>query len=314
MLKGKTEMKKISFMLITIFTVLFSVNPIFAQKTVTLEMIKYVDDLDREVSIPDKVTSVVTLAPSLTETIYFLGGENLIKGTDINSDYPETISKVKKVIGWDMTPDYEMLLALAPDVIFASEMTSFAEISNMEKLGLTVYCVKNPADFDELFESILTIGNVIGKTDEAVELVESLNERVEAVTDAMKKCDDKNLVFYELDATDPTKPWTAGKNTFISGIIALSCGENLGDELEGEWAQIGLEALIKADPDVILLGDAAHGNSPEAVAARTGWNELSAVKNGKLFEFDDNLVSRPGPRLVEGLEVIAGLLHPECFK
>ena len=99
-------MKKISFVLITIFTVLFSVHPIFAQKTAALEMIKYVDDLDREVSIPDKVTSVVTLAPSLTETIYFLGGENLIKGTDINSDYPETISKVKKVIGWDITPDY----------------------------------------------------------------------------------------------------------------------------------------------------------------------------------------------------------------
>ena len=306
-------MKKNSLVFITILAVLFSVFPVFAQETAVLDRVKYVDDLDREVSIPSEVTSVVTLAPSLTETVYFLGGEDLITGTDINSDYPESIEKVKKVTSWSTGPDYEMLLALAPDIVFASEMTSLAEISNMEKLGLTVYCVKNPADFDELFESILTIGGVIGREPEAVDLVESLRVRVDTVKDAMKDCEDKTLVFYEMDATDPTKPWTAGKNTFISDIISLSCGVNLGDELEGDWAQISLEALIKSDPDVILLGDAAYGNSPEAVAARTGWGELTAVKNNKLYEFDDNLVSRPGPRLVEGLEVIAGLLHPECF-
>lgn len=306
-------MKRISLVFITIFTVLVSVFPTFAQNTVTVEKRKYIDDLEREVSVPSEVTSVVTLAPSLTETIYFLGGEDLIKGIDSNSDYPESISKVKKVTSWSAGPDYEMLLTLAPDIIFASEMTSLEEVSNMEKLGLTVYCVKNLADFDELFESILTVGVVIGRENEAIELVESLSARVDAVKDAMKDCEDKSLVFYEMDATDPTKPWTAGKDTFISSIISLSCGTNLGDELEGSWAQIGLEALIKADPDVILLGDAAYGNSPEAVTARTGWGDLSAVKNNMLFEFDDNLVSRPGPRLVEGLEVIAGLLHPECF-
>lgn len=306
-------MKINSRLLFVIFAVLFVFSAVSAQNAGVVEMVSYVDDLEREVSVPSEVTSVVTLAPSLTETIAFLDGEDLIKAVDINSDYPESVRSAVKVSSWDSGLDYEMLLAIRPDIIFASEMTALDEISNLEKLGLTVYCVKNPADFSELFESILTIGRVIGKEEEAVSLVEDLSARVDAVTAAMNGCEEKRLVFYELDATDTTKPWTAGKGTFISNIIAESCGVNLGDELEGDWAQISLEALINADPVVILLGDAAYGNSPEAVAARTGWGDITAVKEGNLFAFDDNLVSRPGPRLVEGLEVIARLLHPERF-
>lgn len=287
--------------------------PVYAQKTDTREMVTYLDGFEREVSIPNEVTSVVTLAPSLTETLYFLDAVNLIKAVDMNSDYPESMAGLEKVTSWDSGVNYEMLLALDPDVVFASEMTSLEEISNMESLGVTVYCVKNPADFPELFESILTIGGIIGREKEAVSLVENLEERLNAVKKAMDGCEDRALVFYELDATDPTKPWTAGKGTFISDIIDLSCGENLGDSLSGEWVQISLEALIQSDPAVILLGDAKYGNPPESVAARAGWDNITAVKNGKLYEFDDNLVSRPGPRLVEGLEVIAHLLHPEFY-
>ncbi|MBQ4514942.1 MAG: ABC transporter substrate-binding protein [Anaerolineaceae bacterium] len=302
---------KISVLLLLVFVC--SILPVLAQNTDTIEMVTYLDGLDREVNIPSEVTSVVTLAPSLTETLYFLDAESLIKAVDINSDYPESVSELDKVTSWDTGVNYEMLLSLDPDVVFASEMTSLDEISNMEDLGLMVYCVKNPADFSELFESILTIGVIIGREKEAVSLVENLEERLNAVEKAMDGCEDRVLVFYELDATDPTKPWTAGKGTFISDIIDLSCGVNLGDSLSGEWIQISLEALIRSDPAVILLGDAKYGNLPEAVAARTGWENIAAVKDGKLYEFDDNLVSRPGPRLVEGLEVIAHLLHPERF-
>lgn len=303
---------KISALLLLL--IVCSVIPGFAQEADTIEMVSYLDGLEREVSIPSEVTSVVTLAPSLTETLYFLDAESLIKAVDVNSDYPESVAELDKVTSWDSGVNYEMLLSLEPDVVFASEMTSLEEISNMEDIGLTVYCVKNPADFTELFESILTIGHIIHREKEAVSLVENLEERLNAVEKAMEGCEDRVLVFYELDATDPTKPWTAGKGTFISDIIDISCGVNLGDSLSGEWVQISLEALIRSDPAVILLGDAKYGNPPEAVAARTGWENITAVKDGKLYEFDDNLVSRPGPRLVEGLEVIAHLLHPERFE
>ena len=297
--------------LLAVFCLAVSVS---AQDVLTVEKIAFEDDLHREVLIPDPVTSVVTLAPSLTETLYFLGAEDLIKAVDINSDYPESLSELPRITGWDMAVNYEELLALEPDLILASEMTALDEISNMEDLGLTVFCVKNPADFPELFESILVIGDVIGKTAEAEALTASLEDRVAEIESVMADVEETPLVFYEIDATDPAKPWTAGRGTFISQLIRMAGGINLGDQLDGGWIQVGLEALLDADPEVILLGDSMYGATAEAASQRPGWDEISAVKNGLLYEFDDNLVTRPGPRLVEGYSLIARLLHPELFE
>lgn len=306
--------KKLLILLFAISLLTLNICGVSAQETITIETITFTDDLKREVSVPIPLTSVVTLAPSLTETLVYLGAEDLITAVDINSDYPESISKLPRITGWDMSINYEELTAMQPDLIFASEMTSLEAISSMEDLGLNVFCVKNPADFPELFDSILMIGELIGKTPEAEELTAALSDRVEEIESISSKAEDKPLVFYEIDATDPAKPWTAGKGTFISKLIDMAGGVNLGDELDGEWIQISLEALLKADPQIILLGDSMYGSTAEAASQRTGWSDISAVKNGKLYEFDDNLVTRPGPRLVDGFELIARMIHPELFK
>jgi iron complex transport system substrate-binding protein len=126
---------------------------------------------------------------------------------------------------------------------------------------------------------------------------------------------ERPLVFYELDSTDPNAPWTPGPGTFIDTLIGMAGGQNVGSVLASDWAQISLEELLKQNPDLILLGDANYGNvTPEQVAAREGWDNLQAVKDGKVYPFDDNLVSRAGPRLVDGLEALAKLLHPELFE
>ena len=312
--ENKLMKKKLSIMLLTLSFLLISVCCTCAQETMTVETVTFTDDLQREVTVPIPLTSVVTLAPSLTETLAYLGAEDLITAVDINSDFPESISELPRITGWDMSINYEELVALGPDLILASEMTSLEAISSMEDLGLNVFCIKNPADFPELFESILMIGELIGKTPEAEELTAALSDRAAEIEAAAAEAENKPLVFYEIDATDPAKPWTAGKGTFISKLIQMAGGINLGDELDGEWIQISLEALLKADPQIILLGDSMYGSTAEAASQRTGWNEISAVKTGKLFEFDDNLVTRPGPRLVEGFELIAQMIHPELFK
>ena len=305
--------KKLSIMLLSLSFLLISVCCAYAQETRTVETVTFTDDLHREVTVPMPLTSVVTLAPSLTETLAYLGAEDLITAVDINSDFPESLSELPRITGWDMSINYEELVALGPDLVLASEMTSLEAISSMEDLGLNVFCIKNPADFPELFESILMIGELIGKTPEAEELTAALSDRAAEIEAAAAEAEDKPLVFYEIDATDPAKPWTAGKGTFISKLIQMAGGVNLGDELDGEWIQISLEALLKADPQIILLGDSMYGSTAEAASQRTGWSEISAVKSGKLFEFDDNLVTRPGPRLVEGFELIAQMIHPELF-
>jgi iron complex transport system substrate-binding protein len=97
-------------------------------------------------------------------------------------------------------------------------------------------------------------------------------------------------------------------------MITLAGGENLGAQLPSDWAQLSLETLLTTEPDIIILGDATWGGvTPEAVAARAGWDSLTAVKEGRVIPFDDNLFGRPGPRLVDGLEVMARLLHPTLF-
>ncbi len=311
--KGNIMQRKLFLGLLMISVVLCCLLPVSAQETETLEAVIITDDLGREVEIPRPLTSVITLAPSLTEMVYFLDGMDMLAGCDMYSDYPEETADLDKFTNWDSSIIYEALVAADPDLVLAAEINSMDQIKDLEDLGLTVFYIKNPTTFEELSESILVAGEVLGKDKEAEALAAEIEDRIAELDAIMAKNTETPLVFYELDATDPTKPWTAGAGTFISMIIEKAGGKNLGDDADGEWIQVGLETLIDADPEIILLGDYKYGNTPETVAARTGWDGLTAVSEGQMYGFDDNLVSRPGPRLVEGLETIAQILHPELF-
>jgi len=183
-------------------------------------------------------------------------------------------------------------------------------VKALEDLGITVYTLTNPADMEGLYANITIVGELAGRQKEAANLVASLKARVQAVEEKIMILSYAPMVFYELDGSDPTKPWTVGPNTFISKLIRMAGGFNLGDSMSSEWGQFSQEELIKANPQIILLGDSNYGTTVEQVASRPGWDALMAVQQGQVFPFDDNLVSRPGPRMVDGLEALARLLHP----
>jgi iron complex transport system substrate-binding protein len=134
---------------------------------------------------------------------------------------------------------------------------------------------------------------------------------VKKVDELVAGTSNRPVIFYELDATDTAKPWTAGPGTFVDQLVNRAGGVNLGSSLEGAWVQVSQEELIIQDPDMIFLGDAAYGVTPEQVSRRAGWENLQAVISGQIVSFDDDLVSRPGPRLVDGLVEFARLMHPE---
>jgi iron complex transport system substrate-binding protein len=126
---------------------------------------------------------------------------------------------------------------------------------------------------------------------------------------------ERPLVLYELDGTDPNAPWVPGPGTFVDTLLSMAGGNNMSASLEGTWVQVSLETIIEMNPEIIMLGDAQWGGvTPEMVAARGGWDALTAVQEGKVYPFDDNLVSRPGPRMVDGLEALAKFLHPDLFE
>ncbi len=250
--------------------------------------------------------SVIPLAPSVTEIVCALGECEKVIGTDMNSDFPEELPEERLIVtNPDGSLNMEWIIASQPDLIIATEMQTPEQIAQLEELGLAVLTVENPESFEELFEQIRAIGELLNAEEKAGELCEDLAARVESVSEKVSGNETAPTVFYEIDATDPTKPWTTGAGTFMDTLITQAGGKNLTGSLEGSWLQVSLEYLIAEDPDIILLGDANYGVTIESVAERTGWSGLSAVKNGHVYLFDDDLASRPGPRLVDGLETMA---------
>ena len=271
------------------------------------------DGLGREVKLASAAQRIVSLAPSNTEILFALGAGDKMVGRDEVSDYPEEALALPTVGGWSGF-SAEAIVALKPDLVLAAEINTPELVAELEGLGLTVYYLSNPKTLEELYVNIEIVATLTGR--DATKLTDSLKARVAAVDEKIMPLSARPSVFYEVDATDPSKPYSVGPGTFIHLLINRAGGAN-AVELAGitdPYPQISLEQLVIAPPDVIILGDSMWGTTAESVAARPGWDTLKAVVDGKIFPFDDNLVSRPGPRLIDGLEALARLLHPEAFK
>ena len=207
----------------------------------------------------------------------------------------------------------ELIVSLKPDLVLAAEINTPEQVKQLEDLGLTVYYLKNPLTLEEMYDNLEIVAQLTGHEAEAATLIESLKARVAAVDEKIAPLSSRPGVFYEMDATDPAKPYTAGKGTFITLLIDRAGGYNIASDIDG-YPQLSLEQVVAADPAFIILGDARYGVTPESIAQRPGWENLSAVKNGNVLPFNDDLASRPGPRLVDALEELAKLLRPELFK
>jgi iron complex transport system substrate-binding protein len=277
--------------------------------------IQLTDGLGQAFNFPAPVQHIVSLAPSNTEILFAIGAGSQVIGRDSYSDYPNEALQVKNIGGGFNQLDSETILSLHPDLVLVSSLTPPEQIQALQKLGLTVFALANPSDINGMYINLLTVASLTGHSGQAQTLIQNLKTRVGNVEQKLTNLTSRPLVFYELDGTDPNAPWTAGPGTFIDTLIDMAGGANLGQALKSDWAQISVEELIAKDPAIILIGDAYWGGvTVQAVKARTGWDALSAVKNGQVFPFDDNLVSRPGPRLIDGLEALAAFLHPELFQ
>jgi iron complex transport system substrate-binding protein len=273
------------------------------------------DGNGRKVTVTIPAQRVVSLAPSNTEDLFAIGAGAQVVGRDSFSDYPPAAKNVPDMGGSVGSLNVELILSKKPDLVLASPLTPPEQIANLEKANLTVYVLPNPKTFDDLYTDLETVGKLTGHETDAATLITALKARIKAVTDKVANATTRPVVYYELDATDPTAPYTSGPDTFVDLLIRTAGGQNFGGILKGDWVQVSVEALLTKQPDYILLGDYTYGGvTPEQVKARAGWDALSAVKDGKVFTFDDNTVSRPGPRLVDGLEAMAKLLHPDLFK
>jgi iron complex transport system substrate-binding protein len=282
---------------------------------VTPSGVTITDGLGRTVALAAPARRIVSLAPSLTEDLIAVGAGAQLVGRDENSDFPPLAKDVENIGSTNQTLNTEAILTLKPDLVVAAGINTPEQVKALDELGLTVYYFANPTEFNGMYKDLKTMGQLTGHESEAVTLVKSLQARVDDVTQKAANVTQKPKVFYEIDASSSTDmPWTSGPHTFMDAMITQAGGVNIGGVLTDPFAQMSLEVIVEQDPDIIILGDTAFGVTPEAVSHRQGWGDLTAVRNKAILPFDDNLASRPGPRLVDGLEALARILHPDLFK
>lgn len=277
----------------------------------TPEPISVSDGLGGTLVLAAPPKAIVSLAPSTTEILFAVGAGAQIAAREDFTNYPAEAAALPSVGGMSGPISVEQIVAFKPDLVMVAPITAPELVKSIQDLEIPVMMLPNPKSLADMYALLELAAQVTGHEAEAKALVEQLQAREQKALAVAAKAQSKPVVFYELDGTDPAKPWTSGPGTFIDLLITLAGGQNLGAKLEGEWAQFSQEELLVDDPEYILLGDSNFGMTAEQVAARPGWSELSAVKENKVLPINDDLISRPGPRMIDGLETLIKLLHPE---
>ena len=289
-----------------------SVPPSAAPTDAAAYPLTLTDDAGREVTLGAAPERIVSLAPSNTEIVCALASCDLLVGVTDFDDFPAEVIEIDKVVTVAQV-DVEAVVAAEPDLVMAAgnELTPTSVIDQLAELGLPVLTLY-PESLDEVYADVELIGAAIDRTDEATSLVDAMRGRVEAVSDAVDGLD-RPRTFYEVSVFEGTI-YTAGEGSFLASLIETAGGEPIvGDTLS---TSIEIEDLVAADPELILLGDASYDPTitAEAVAARPGWDAMSAVRGGSVVVVtDDVVITRPGPRIVDGLEALARAIHPDAF-
>lgn len=272
------------------------------------------DDLGRQVTVAALPERIVSLSPSNTEILFAVGAGQQVVGVTEFDNYPPEAQSREKVGGFSAnTISIEKIIALKADLVFSASEIHAPVIQALEQAQVPTFAL-DPQGLDEVYTAIETVGQLSGHGDEAARLVAELKARVAAVTARTQALpeDQRPTVFYEV-WDEPLM--TAGPTTFIGELIELAGGRNIFADVTEEYPQISIEEIVQRNPAVILGPDShADALTPEQIRARPGWGDIRAVQDNRIYLVNGDIVSRPGPRLVDALEDIARALHPDLFR
>ncbi|MBN8203814.1 MULTISPECIES: ABC transporter substrate-binding protein [Bacillaceae] len=272
------------------------------------------DALDNEITIESKPERIVSMIPSNTEIAFELGlGEEVVGVSDFDN-YPPEATEKEKIGGMEF--NVEKIISLNPDLVLAhasSAHNSEAGLQQLRDAGVTVLVVNDAKSFDQVFESIEMVGTAAGEKDKAEQLVSDMKSKLEEIKTKAQgiKEEDRKSVFVEVSPAPEI--YTAGTKTFMDEMLSAINAENIITE-EG-WPKMDPEAIIERNPDVIIT---THGYYTEDavgnVMGRDGWQDITAVKNKQVADVDSDMVTRSGPRIIEGVEELAKAVYPDVFK
>ncbi|TMF79457.1 MAG: cobalamin-binding protein [Chloroflexi bacterium] len=266
------------------------------------------DFQNRSVTVPARPERLVSIGPSITAFLFALGAGPRVVGVDDFSDEPAEAATREHVGG--IKVNFEKVVALKPDLVFSVKFSD-GTIEKLQAASLNVLVVDPQSVFD-VAKTATLLGKAVGADGEA--LAQSIQQRVDAVKTKTATVATRPRVYHEIDASDPAKIFTVGPGSYINDLIDIAGGVNIAARAASAYPQLSAEEILRSDPEIIVLAADAYSAKPADVAARQGWSVIAAVKNGRIFSIEPNLINRPGPRVGEAAEAYAKLVHPELFR
>lgn len=309
-------MKKIRKLTIIIFTIMFIFTLTACQSGKVSDpgnekaKIEITDIKGKKVLLDKIPERIVSLSPTNTEIVFALGAGEKLVGVTSYCDYPEEAKLIDKIGDFE-NPNIELIKKMNPDLVLAGGFLQEDLMAALEGLNIPVASTE-AAGVETIFDSIAMIGKLVGEETNAEELINSIKKDIEDIENNVMN-QEKPKVFY-LVWKDPL--FTAGQGTYINEIIQIAGGQNIAAVVEG-WAQYSFEELLKQNPDLLIAAyhSTDEGMRKEDIMNDELFSKLPCVKDGKIHVMsDDNIVSRPGPRVVEAIREMAEAMHSDAFK
>jgi iron complex transport system substrate-binding protein len=268
------------------------------------------DEVGREVTFSFPPKRIVSLAPNITEILFSLGLDEEIVGVSIHCNFPEK-AKSRVRVGSYISLDFERITSLKPDLIIATGAGNTREmVDRLGKLGFMTYVIF-PKNFNDILQSIADIGQIVNREKETRGIIGGMRKRSQRVIELTKDLP-RPKVFVQIGDAPVV---TVGKGSFADDLIRLAGGENIAGKEKEVYPRFGMEEILKRSPEVIVISSMnPKGDYQKTLQEWTRWKTIPAVKNGRIYLIDSDLIDRPSPRIIDGLEELARVLHPEKFK
>lgn len=268
------------------------------------------DGLGEEVTIEEEPEAIVSLMPSNTELAFALGLGDDIVGVSDHDNYPEEALEKEKIGGLEL--NVEAILAMEPDLVLAHPSNNPDGVEQLKESDLTVLTMNDATNFDEVYDSIEMIAAATGTEAEGEEIITSMQEDLAALEEKASEISEEDMKSVFIEISPEPEIYTPGNHTFENEILTKINAINIAGDQEG-WVELNTEAIVEQNPEVIIVTYDFVEDPVGDLLARDAWQDIEAVKNEDVIQVDTDIVSRPGPRLVEGAETLAKAIYPEVF-
>jgi len=280
------------------------------EKTAIVQELPYTvtDDLGKEITFDQVPEKVISLQPSNTEILFALdAGDKVIGATEFDN-YPAEAAKIERVSD-SMTINAEKIIALKPDVVIAYTIGDMNTLKPLEDAGIKIFVIESAESFEEVYSDIDQLATVMNVKEKGNQLIKSIKKKIADVSDKVAKVN-KTAIYFEISPSPEL--YTAGSGTFQNEILEKAGIGNIFEDQEG-WPTVSEEEIIKRNPAVITTTVGYTDDPIGEIKSRKGWGDIKAVAEGQVYKLDENIMSRPGPRIGDAVELAAKTIYPDLF-